>query len=84
MAYFTYILKCADSSLYTGITTDLDRRLREHNGELIGGAKYTLARKPCELLYHEEYENRSEASKREIEIKKMKREKKLELISKNK
>jgi len=78
--YFTYILKCSDSSLYTWITTDLDRRVRQHNWELIGWAKYTLARKPVEIIYFEEFENRSLATKRELEIKKMSREKKLEFI----
>jgi len=80
--YFTYILKCSDNTLYTGITTDLDRRIKEHNGELVWWAKYTLARKPVELLYHETFENRSDATKRELEIKKMKRKYKLELIEK--
>ncbi len=80
MAYFTYILKCKDESLYTWITTDLDRRVRQHNWELIGWAKYTLARKPVEIIYFEEFENRSLATKRELEIKKMSREKKLEFI----
>jgi len=78
--YFTYILKCSDSSLYTWITTDLDRRVRQHNWELIGWAKYTLARKPVEIIYFEEFENRSLATKRELEIKKMSRERKLEFI----
>ncbi len=79
--YYTYILKCSDSTLYTGITTDIERRLKEHNGTMAWGAKYTKIRQPVELLYHEEYSNRSEASKRESEIKKMTREKKLQLIS---
>ncbi|MDD3793801.1 MAG: GIY-YIG nuclease family protein [Candidatus Gracilibacteria bacterium] len=80
--YFTYILKCSDESLYTGITTDLDRRIKQHNGELIGGAKYTLSRKPVSLYYFEEFENRSQATKRELEIKKMSRIEKLKLIIK--
>lgn len=80
MAYFTYILRCKDESLYTWITTDLDRRVRQHNWELIGWAKYTLARKPVDIIYFEEFENRSLATKRELEIKKMSREKKLEFI----
>ena len=80
MAYFTYILKCKDESLYTWITTDLDRRVRQHNWELIGWAKYTLSRKPVEIIYFEEFENRSLATKRKLEIKKMSREKKLEFI----
>lgn len=78
--YKVYILKCSDNTLYTGITIDLDKRLRQHNWEIVWWAKYTLARKPVELLYFEDSENRSEASKREYEIKKLKREQKLKLI----
>lgn len=80
--YFTYILKCSDSSLYTWITTDLDRRLKEHNWEILWGAKYTFSRRPVEIVYFENFENRSEATKREMEIKKMKRNNKLKLIDK--
>ncbi len=80
--YIVYILKCFDDTLYTWITTDLDRRLRQHNWELVWWAKYTRIRKPVEIMYSEEFENRSEASKRESEIKKLTREKKLELINK--
>lgn len=78
--YFTYIIRCSDNTLYTWITTDLDRRIRQHNWELIGWAKYTLSRNPVEIIYFEEFENRSLATKRELEIKKMSREKKLEFI----
>jgi len=76
--YFVYILKCADKSLYTGITTDLARRLSEHKTGV--GANYTKAKKAVNIVYSEEHANRSAASKREAEIKKWKREKKLELI----
>ncbi|NRH21451.1 GIY-YIG nuclease family protein [Candidatus Gracilibacteria bacterium] len=68
--YFLYILRCADTTLYTGITTDLDRRITEHN-ESEKGAKYTRIRRPVEIIYSESFENRSEASRREYEIKKM-------------
>jgi len=78
--YYTYILKCSDSSLYTGITTDLEKRIKQHNWEILWWAKYTLARKPSKLVYFEEFENRSLATKRELEIKKYKRTEKLELI----
>lgn len=78
--YFVYILKCSDKSLYTWITVNIEKRLKQHNWEIWGGAKYTLARNPVELVYFEKAENRSEASKREYEIKKMTRDKKLELI----
>ncbi|MDA9129378.1 GIY-YIG nuclease family protein [Candidatus Gracilibacteria bacterium] len=78
--YHTYILKCSDNTLYTGISTDLKRRIREHNGEISGGAKYTSNRQPVTLLYSEQFENRSDASKREHAIKKLSRNKKIELI----
>ena len=80
--YKVYILKCSDWTLYTWITTDLEKRLKQHNWEILGWAKYTLARKPVELLYSEDSENRSEASKRECVIKKLTRIKKIELINK--
>jgi putative endonuclease len=73
-------VRCADNSLYTGITTDLQRRIIEHNSAKIG-AKYTRARRPVELVYQECFDNRSEVSIREAEIKKMSSERKRELIS---
>lgn len=78
--YYVYILNCSDNTLYTGITTDIKRRIDEHNSS-DKGAKYTKLRRPVELVYSEESVNRSTASKREYEIKKMSRLKKLELIS---
>jgi len=76
-----YLVECADGSLYTGITNDLLARLRAHNqGE---GAKYTRSRHPVKLVYTENYPDRSSASKREWEIKQLKREEKEELISAN-
>ena len=79
--YFVYILKCADDTLYTGIATELERRIEEHNSS-DKGAKYTRARRPVELVYSESYPDRSAASKREYEIKKkMNRVEKLELIA---
>lgn len=79
-AWWVYILKCADNTLYTGITTDVERRVDEHNHENLG-AKYTKARRPVTLLYKEACENRSAASKRESAIKKLKRSEKLFLIN---
>lgn len=74
------MVQCADSSLYTGITTELERRVKEHN-ESQKGAKYTKVRRPVHLVYSEKYADRSSASKREYEIKKkMSREEKLKLI----
>ena len=81
MSYFVYILECNDGSLYTGITTNLRKRLDEHNTKDTG-AKYTKARRPVKLIYKESSENRSTASKREYEIKKLTRIKKLHLIQK--
>ncbi|MDC0933238.1 GIY-YIG nuclease family protein [Arcobacteraceae bacterium] len=79
MSYFVYILECSDGSLYTGITTDIEKRIEEHNNSA-KGAKYTKARRPVNLVYSETSENRSTASKREYAIKKLTRSKKLELI----
>lgn len=79
MTWSVYILKCADTSLYTGVTTDTKRRVKEHNSGKLG-AKYTRARRPVELLYSEDCEDRSEACKREAAIKKLSRQQKLILI----
>jgi putative endonuclease len=73
-----YIIQCADNTLYTGITTDIPRRIQEHN--LKSGGSYTQSRTPVELVYQESHPTRSAASKREIQIKRWTREKKLELI----
>ena len=82
MKWTVYILRCADDSLYTGITTDISRRVDEHNGESPkAGAKYTRNRRPVTLVYHEQVDSRSKASKRELEIKGLSREQKLGLIS---
>jgi len=78
--YFVYILKCKDDTLYTGIATDVKRRLDEHNNS-DKGAKYTRVRRPVELVYTEELEDRSSACKREYAIKQLKREEKLRLIN---
>ena len=78
--YYVYMVKCADETLYTGISTELERRIDEHNSS-DKGAKYTRMRRPVSLIYSEEYPDRSSAAKREYEIKKkMSRAEKLELI----
>lgn len=78
--YYVYIVQCVDDTLYTGIATELERRILEHN-ESDKGAKYTRVRRPVNLVYSEEYPDRSTASKREYEIKKkMNRAEKLALI----
>ena len=78
--YHLYILSCSDQTLYTGITTDLSRRLDEHN-TANRGAKYTAARRPVALVYSKRYRNRSIASKAEARVKKLSREQKLALIA---
>ena len=78
--WHVYLLRCADGTLYTGIATDLERRLREHNGEIGKGAKYTAARRPVELVYREDHPDRSAASEREAAIKRLTREQKVMLI----
>ncbi len=77
---YTYILKCSDGTFYTGWTTDITRRLKTHNAGR--GAKYTKTRRPVELVYLEEHETRADAMKREIQIKKMDRKRKMTLIEK--
>ena len=83
MKHYTYIVRCADQTLYTGYTTDITRRLHEHN-HLTKGAKYTKTRRPVTLVYEEVFSTKSEACKREAAIKKLSRLKKLELIKKSK
>ncbi len=80
--HYTYIVRCADGSLYTGWTTDLDRRMAAHNAGT--GAKYTRSRGPVTLVYHESFETREEALRRECAIKKLRREEKLRLIQEEK
>ena len=81
MIYYVYMVECADKTLYTGIATELERRIEEHNGSE-KGAKYTRVRRPVKLVYSEEYPDRSSASKREYEIKKkLNRAEKLKLIA---
>lgn len=77
--YFVYILTCGDGSLYTGITTDVARRLEEHKKKL--GGHYTRSRGAISIVYTEQHPNRSSALKREAEIKGWRRGKKLSLIN---
>lgn len=78
-----YILRCADGSLYTGITNDLERRLAEHNQNDRLAAAYTRSRRPVELVYEEVQPDRSAAAKREAEIRQMSRQEKTELIKRS-
>ncbi|MDO4943041.1 MAG: GIY-YIG nuclease family protein [Lachnospiraceae bacterium] len=75
---YTYILQCADHTLYTGWTNDLDRRLKAHNEGK--ASKYTRSRLPVRLIYSEEYQTKREAMKRESAIKRLSRQEKLKLI----
>lgn len=75
---YTYILCCADGTLYTGWTNDLERRLAAHNAGK--GSKYTCSRRPVELVYREEWETKEQAMSRERQIKRLTRPEKLLLI----
>lgn len=77
--HYTYIVECSDGTLYTGYTNNIEKRLQAHNSN--NGAKYTRGRTPVLLKYFEEFDNKSDAMKREAQIKKMRRGKKLLLIN---
>lgn len=79
--WVVYIIKCSDDTLYTGITTDLSRRIQEH--ESGAGAKYTKGRGPFKIIYTEPSKNRSDASKRELEVKSLNKKDKLKLAEVN-
>lgn len=76
--HYIYIVECSDKTLYTGYTNDLDKRIKNHNEKK--GAKYTRGRTPVVLKYYEEFDNKVDAMKREAQIKKLKRLKKLKLF----
>lgn len=80
-AWCVYILRCADGTLYTGITTDLQRRIAEHNGGGALGARYTRSRRPVELVYVEAAASRAAAARREMAIKRLGRARKLALLA---
>ena len=79
--WYVYIAKCKDGTFYTGITTDLERRILEHNSSF-KGAKYTKGRRPVRLVYSKKIKSKSLASKEECRIKKISREAKIKLIYK--
>ena len=83
-SWLVYIVRCADDSLYTGITKDVARRIQEHNEGDKLAAKYTRARRPVVLVYQEMCESRSTATRREYEIRQLSREGKNNLISREK
>ena len=78
MTAYAYIVECADGTLYSGWTNDLEKRIAAHNAGQ--GAKYTRSRRPVTLRYYEEFEDKSEALRREAALKKMSRAEKLKLI----
>ncbi len=78
--WYVYIIRCADSSYYTGIATDVARRIGEHNAGCGTGARYTRGRRPVSLVYQEKHASRSSACKREFEIKRLSRKEKEILI----
>ena len=82
--WYVYIVQCKDGTLYTGLTIDIVRRLKEHNEDNIKGAKSLRGKRPVKLVYFEEYNSQSDARKREAKIKNWKREHKLLLIERNK
>ena len=80
-AWCVYMLRCADGSLYTGITTDVVRRVAEHNGAGALGARYTRSRRPVKLVHVEPAADRAEATRREAAIKQLGRARKLALCA---
>ena len=80
VTYFTYLVRCSDGTYYAGSTTDIKKRLRQHNGEITGGAHYTKIRRPVVLSYIEEHETYSLARSGEAALKKLTRKQKEELI----
>ena len=76
--WWIYIVECSDGSYYTGITPDINKRIEKHNNG--SGARYTRSKSPVQLLYYEKHKNRSWATKRELEIKKLTHDQKKELI----
>lgn len=78
--WYVYILRCSDNTLYTGVAKDLTKRIDQHNNSS-GGAKYTRARRPVELVYHECAKNRSIAQQREYRIKQLTAAQKQQLIA---
>ena len=77
---YTYMVECADGTLYTGWTNCLEKRLKDHNGGR-NGAKYTKTKRPVSLVYYEGFITKEEAMQREYQIKQLTRERKLELIN---
>ncbi len=81
MSYWLYIVECADGTYYTGLATDVERRIAEHNGVKPKGARYTSARRPVTLVFEAPFATRSEAAKEEARIKRLTRAEKMALIA---
>jgi len=79
-SWWVYLLRCNDNSLYAGVTTDIHRRINEHNNSKLG-AKYTRARRPVRIAYLEKADNKSNACKREYQIRHLNKLKKEQLVS---
>ena len=80
--WFLYVVECSDGTLYTGVTIDVTRRIREHNNPS-RGAKYTRSRRPVNLVYHTDFPDRATACKAEAKFKKLSRKQKLEVVNEN-
>jgi len=80
--WYFYVVQCSDNTLYAGVTTNINRRIQEHNTNNLG-AKYTKTRRPVKLIYHKFFENRSTAQKAEYKFKKLTRKQKEKIINKN-
>ena len=81
--WYVYLLTCSDGSYYTGVTVDIERRLRQHNGELAGGARYTRGRRPVCLAWSQEAESRSVAQRIEAALKQLPKAQKVRLARAN-
>jgi putative endonuclease len=79
--WWVYLVRCADQTLYSGVTVNLTRRVRQHNGELVGGARYTRARRPVTLVWKKSATSRSEAQQLEAQTRRLSRRDKLRLIA---
>lgn len=76
LTYYTYIVRCSDGTYYTGITRNIEKRVKQHNGHLKGGAKYTKGKQPVALVYTEKHTTHKLAAQREYEIKQLSRSQK--------
>lgn len=81
--WYVYLLACADGTYYAGVTVDLERRLRQHNGELVGGARYTLPRRPVHIVWSQAADSRSVAQGIEVALKQLSKLQKEQLVQAN-